>query len=216
MKEKLIMKNMSNLSFIKLTVSIVVSASIVACGKSSDTSSTRHVSRSEAVALSCGTNSFSGQMRISERKDGPKPGQFAILLNGSPGTSFFADSGKTYRNFTQSLLADGYRVLELKYPHNPANCGLAGSMDGFYSACCKQGLPNVTQHSKEVYQIAISKLGYDPSNPNHKLTGVGFSLGAVQLQSMAFISGEKFEKIPKTDASGDNQVCTMGFPGITS
>ena len=44
-----------------------------------------------------------------------------------------------------------------------------------------------------LYDAVIEKLGYSPDNAEHRLIGFGVSLGGMQVESMAFITGKKFE-----------------------
>ena len=165
-------------------------------------------SQSEIVSIGCGTQF--GQ--VSFQLSGPENGKnFALFLSGTPATSYFSEQVHDvmmkylgfslphaidpYRRIVRELGERGYRVLELKYHNQETHCGSAGVVEGLYAACCRQGLPAVEAHNQSLYDQATQALGYDPKNPDHRLVGLGLSLGAIQLQAMAFMSGRKFDRV---------------------
>jgi hypothetical protein len=162
--------------------------------------------------LSCGINQTNLDYQI-KTPEGWNGKLFAMVLNGSPGTLYFGDNlafpallqkipspsqlGITdpYAGLINGLLQQGYRVLEAKYARDPKVCGTHGTMEGFYSVCCGQGLDAVEKHNAALYDAAVAALDYHSDKSNQKLSGFGFSLGGTQVESMAFLSGKKFEKV---------------------
>src|SRR5579871_1045209 len=136
--------------------------------------------------ITCGTNSSDVSWRIRGQKNAGN--RFAIMLNGSPVTQYFGDESFQSARLVDELIKQGYKVLEVKY---------SGS-GGFYSLCFMQGLENVSNHCASLYDLAVDKLGFDAANPDHKLVGVGWSIGAVQLQAMSFMHGKRIDNIALT------------------
>lgn len=118
--------------------------------------------------------------------------KFAILIDGSPLSEYFSHKSGNYEVIFWSLLANGYKVLEFKYPHS-----LSATSDarGFYAACLHQGLEAVIRHDGELYEALVEQLGFDFQNGQHQLVAFGFSIGAMKLQSMAFTLGKSFDKV---------------------
>lgn len=162
--------------------------------------------------LSCGVNETQLDYRL-KTPQGWQGQLFAMILNGSPGTIYFGDTvafptalhlmpskeetgiSDNYAGLIEGLLRQGYRVLEVKYDRNPKTCGRFGSMEGFYSVCCGQGIEAVEKHNADLYEAAIQALNYHPDQTDQKLAGFGFSLGGTQVESMAFVSGKKFDRV---------------------
>jgi hypothetical protein len=183
----------------------ILSTALFGCGKDSD-----KADKVSSATLKCGSN----EAKVSFRVTGPEDAeQFAILLSGSPATEYFSDLAQAfakeqgaplppnedpYFQLAEGLRARGFRVLELKYLNEAKSCGSAGTMSGFYSACCAQGLEKIKAHNDDLYDIMVKKVGFDETRPNHRLVGFGFSLGAIQVQTMAFMSGKKFHKVGMT------------------
>lgn len=143
---------------------------------------------SGSVTLKCGVNSGKLDWRITRPVD-LNSQKFAFALGGSPGTNYFSeDLGRPqYKILAQELVSRGYHIFEHKYAPN-----------GFYDLCRRQGFDNIKKHESEVYKVAIKNLGFDPKDVTQKLVGVGFSLGAIQLQSMAFMNGQRIDRIALT------------------
>lgn len=113
--------------------------------------------------------------------------RFAIVLGGSPQTQFFSeDPAADFKGVVSDLLSKGYRVFEAKFPQS-----------GFYGLCMGEGIEGLRSISNELYDIAVKALGYT-HQPQERLVGLGFSLGAIQLQMMAFTSGKYFDKLALT------------------
>ena len=167
---------------------------------------------SGVFTLKCGERFVSVDYRISSNNKQASANKFALLLNGSPGDEFFAEVGDNYELLQETLIWSGYKVIELRYTLTPGQ-SMYEDAEGFYSACLHQGMNNVTKHSADLYDLVINKLGFDPDNPDHRLVGLGFSLGAVQLQSMAFTHGRKFNDIVLTGVLVGDVVkgCLMGL-----
>lgn len=162
---------------------------------------------------SCGTET--SEIFYQVRSPAYPTDRFALILNGSPATEYFSSTGGLQKNLVDSMVQEGFKVLEIKYPYKAKLCGSAGPVDGFYSLCCQQGVSAAIEHSQNLYDQAISVLGYSPSNPKHILVGLGFSLGAVQLQGMAYFGGRKFDKVALTGVlMGDTETGCRTVPHL--
>jgi len=166
--------------------------------------------------LNCGERLVNIDYRISADTTGLAHNKSALLLNGSPGTEFFGDGGGNYQMLQEALIWSGYKVIEISYALRVEESSEESSdvtAEGFYSACLHQGMDNVNKHSADLYDVVINKLGYDPNNPAHRLVGFGYSLGAVQIQSMAFTHGKKFNDIVLTGVLVGDVVngCLLGL-----
>lgn len=139
--------------------------------------------------------------------DNVKTNRFAIVLGGSPVTSYLSDQSTGARTLVTSLMDKDYRVFELRYP---------GSM-GFYNACRAEGLDNIVLHTGDIYDLAQKVLGFDPHNGNHVIIGVGFSIGAIKLQAMSFILGKRMDRIALTGVLMGNvqKGCSSYLSGIS-
>lgn len=148
------------------------------------------------LPIQCGNKSVNVEYRISFDAIKPVSNKFAILIDGSPTTKFFSDNGNDYYRITSKLRAAGYKIFELRYPKTSGEPWLGAQ--GFYSACYHQGLDNIYKHSADLYDGAIQKLGYQPHNPSHEMVALGYSIGAVLVQAMAFTNNKKFDRIALT------------------
>lgn len=125
-------------------------------------------------------------------------GKFALLINGSPLVDYFSEDGENYAILTKKLLDQGFKILEIKYTNASQRAKNGQRAQGFYSACLHQGLENIIHHAGKVYDKSIELLAYDPKNPEHELVSVGYSLGAVLLQSMGHTLGKKIDRMALT------------------
>jgi len=176
---------------------------------------------SGTFALSCGARSGNLEYQMNT-PHGWNGRLFAMVLNHSPGIYYLSENltglistleastnsnevqigsylrtvEDPYQGIKRGLLSQGYRVIEVRYPASPRPCSPAmHEATGFYSLCCRQGLSAVADHNAALYDRLVHQLGYNPQNSEHRLVGFGVSLGAIQVQSMAFKSGKKFEKV---------------------
>lgn len=163
--------------------------------------------------IKCGTQTTNLSYRVTPAHtlSIQKP-KFAILLGGSPATTYFSDAKSEMNDLSHSLLELGYSVIEVKYPTSTKSCGSVVSVDGFYSACCGQGIQAVAEHSARIYDFALQALGISQNTESFELVGIGYSLGAVQLEFMAFQQGKYFDKVALTGIlAGDSvQGCKTG------
>lgn len=160
------------------TIKIAYLASIFLTGCSSQ--------REGSHEISCGSNSNEISWRIKGNHEAAN--QFAIMLNGSPVTQYFSDQSPQSERMVDELVERGFKVFEVKYP----------TQAGFYSLCMRQGLDNVAGHCGKLYDLAVEKLGFNKDDPKHTLVGVGWSIGAIQLQAMSFMQGKRIDKIALT------------------
>lgn len=142
--------------------------------------------------IGCGSNITQVEYRVSVEKAHSSTKKFAMLIDGSPATKFFSDNNNNYLKITQALWQQGYKVFEIRYAERKIGA------EGFYAACLQQGLPSIINHAGEIYDNAIRILGYDAHDKNHKLVALGYSIGAVLLQNMAFSKNKKFDNIALT------------------
>lgn len=157
--------------------------------------------------VQCGTNFGMIEYRTAVLEPFSKDTQlFGILSNGSPATDFFSDYPEQQR-FAIELLKKGYKLIEYKYSLPPVY-----QQEGFYALCYQQGLQNVIRHTGQIYDFAVKTLGYQENHSDHKLIGVGWSLGALKLEAMAFVLGKKFHQLALTGVLwGDvEKGCTDG------
>lgn len=164
------------------------------------------------MPLKCGERMVNVVYKISADEVKKIPNKSALLLYGSPGTQFFGDVGGNYKALADALRNYGYQIIEISYPHR----GMQSDENlarGFYAACFRQGLDSVQKHSADLYDAIVQKINYEPLNPEHQLIGFGFSLGAIELQSMAFSWGKKFDRIGLTGVMLGNAVqgCRVGL-----
>lgn len=133
------------------------------------------------TTIACGSKSPELQWQIRSNNSSTK--RFAILLSGLPATSFFSDQNPEAARLADKLIDQGYKVFEARYP------------SGFIGACSRQGFENITTHCVDIYDFAVRKLGFDDKNSEHKLVGVGYSMGALQLQGMTFMRDRRMDTI---------------------
>jgi|GEM_PF-5253719 len=145
--------------------------------------------------LNCGTLSGKVHFRTSVDTRKPFANKFAILIEGSPLSEYFSNNFGNFEVIFWSLIANGYKVLELKYPQGNIKSPNSGYAYGFYAACLHQGMEAVIQHEGHLYDAMVKRLKYDPRNSQHELVAFGFSIGASKLQSMAFTLGKPFDRI---------------------
>ena len=146
------------------------------------------------IPLECGEIAINAVYKLSADQTKKMPNKWALLLNGSPGTQFFTDEGANFKAVADGLREKGYQIIEIAYPHK-ASKDDESEARGFYSACYRQGLDNVQKHAADLYDAITHKINYDPQNPDHEFVAFGFSLGAIEIQSMAFGYGKKFDRI---------------------
>lgn len=147
-----------------------------------DTSETKNTHGSTTVQ--CGSNKATLEWQVTRAKNSNN--RFALLLSGSPVVSYFSDIGSYYAELKNKLNDKGYDVFEFRYPRS------------FYEICGLQGIENIKHHSSEIYNLASEKLGFDSRNLNHKIVGVGWSIGAIKLQAMSFMDGNRIDNIALT------------------
>lgn len=145
--------------------------------------------------LNCGALSGRVNFRTAVDSRNSLENKFAILIEGSPLSEYFSNNFGNFEIIFWSLIANGYKVLELKYPNELIQSPKSGYALGFYAACLHQGLEAVIRHEGELYDAIVKQLHYDSRNSRHELVGFGFSVGAMKLQSMAFTLGKPFNKI---------------------
>jgi hypothetical protein len=133
----------------------------------------------------CGNNSTDLHWQLTSPKE--KTNRFAILLAGSPVMDYFSKQGPQSEKLSQKLVEQGFNVFEVKYPDG-----------GFYSVCGRQGLDNISAHCSNLYDVAVKHLNFDSNNPNHQLVGIGWSIGAIQLQAMSFMNNKRIDNIALT------------------
>lgn len=147
-------------------------------------------------SLNCGYRQVNVEYRTSVDKRSLFTTNFAMLIDGSPLIKYFTDNTGNYQNIGKLLLKKGYKLLEIKYPDQTLPLEDFGEARGFYVACLNQGMDAISKHSADLYEAIIKVLNYDQKN--HRLVGLGFSIGAVILQSMAFTQGKKFDNLALT------------------
>lgn len=148
--------------------------------------------------LTCGENSAQIEWKIQKKPELSDPKKFAITLSGSPSTKFFAEDSS--QELIKDLVQNDFYVLQIRYPRyaNNKNGQLEKNAEGFYSLCYRQGVDEVVKHGDALYQAAKKTLGFDPNNQSHKIIGVGFSIGAIQLQTMSFFHDNRVDNIALT------------------
>ncbi len=160
--------------------------------------------------LTCGTIDSPVTYRILGDKN-VMTGKFALLLGGSPVVEYFTDSDiyddknqGDYSNLGVALIKQGYRILELKYDAAP---------EGFYAACYRQGLDNVAKYCGVLYDFATQKLGFDASNKDQSLVAAGWSIGAIQAQTMTFLLNKRIDRVALTGVLLGNVIkgCQHGW-----
>lgn len=197
------------LSHLSIIFTLLVTSVFTACAPPQTQDPEPPNFKESTFIASCGSNSAEIRYKITLPADTGNKNLFAIVLNGSPGTIYFSEvapyaklfgvvppeTHDYYGEIITKLTQQGYRVLELKYPRNQKNCGHVKDSEGFYSLCCGQGMNAVIQHNAQVYKETTQALGYDPSNPKHRLVGLGWSLGSMQFSTMKYISGLKIDDL---------------------
>lgn len=134
-------------------------------------------------SLTCGSRTANIQYRVQTSHSKTK--RFAILLGGSPATNYFSERGSESKRLLDELLARGFNTIEIKYVDEK----------GFYGHCSRQGINAVTEHCASLYDMAVKQLGFDINDNEQQLVAIGWSIGAVQLQAMAFTKGKRIDNI---------------------
>ncbi len=163
----------------------------------------------------CGTNTWLVTYRVTTPAswDGKR---FGIALGGTPGTGFFSQSPAKAGQLLSSLTNLGYRMVEIRYASNAYTGRPSTTVDGFYGIACGQGLPAMFAHCAQIYDLMVTAAGYSSKDPTHRLIGVGYSLGGMQLMAAAFVKNRRFDRLAITGITqGDQKTgCIRGQQNI--
>lgn len=193
-------------------IRIISSFVCVFCLSLSSSLAAKIIQQNGTIPLSCGTNSFIVEYRVSFEESKKDLTKSAMLLAGSPAYKFFSEESEDHELLAGILHWSGYKVIEVKYPTRFVGVSSRIVAQGFYDACYHQGFDNVGKHAAELYDALTKRVGYEPTNPTHRMVAAGYSLGALQLQLMLSFN-KKFDHIALTGVLlGDAvQGCLVGI-----
>jgi hypothetical protein len=145
-----------------------------------------HGTQEGIIQVPCGNNNIKLNYKISANYS--HTNKFVILIDGSPLKKFFSENTNNYLYIYNELLKSGYKIFEIKYSYT----------NGFYDACLNQGINNINTHAATIYDHALALMNYDLDNKNNHISALGFSIGAVLIQGMAFSAGKEFHRVALT------------------
>ncbi len=143
--------------------------------------------------LDCGGNPVKVDVKVYRPKNGEDDDRYVLLVGDHTGRTFFEGIDRN-ANELVNVLSNKNRVIQIGYP-NRQKCG-DEIENGLVTACCKKGMHAVIKHNENLINRILEISGYNHStNSKKKLSAIGFGLGTLQLSTMAFYSGVKFDHL---------------------